>query len=222
MDNYQAHELTAVSLHHVVPHPPERRAEDRQTTLLRIGKLVTARDQRLCMIRNISSAGAMLKLYQPLGVGERIQVEITPDCPVAASVIWEQDDLAGIAFDQPIDVVAALRGGREEGPYRRVARTPRLQLRRLATLCTDDVERAVILCDLSLNGAKIATDAALSRGTEVAIFVEGLHPLAGRARWCHDGHAGIEFDIPMHVDVLADWIGSGSDPDAPEAARPGA
>ena len=62
------------------------------------------------MVRNISRAGAMLRLYQPLDLDAEVQVEITPDCPVAARVIWVQDDLAGVAFAQPIDVVGALRG----------------------------------------------------------------------------------------------------------------
>lgn len=208
MDNYQSHDLTAVSFNPVVPAPPERRGEVRHTSLLRIGKLSTALDQRLCMIRNISSAGAMLKLYQPIGVGEAVDVEVTPDCPVAATVIWTQDDLAGVAFVEAIDVVAVLQGTKAEGPYRRVARTPRLSVRRPATLCTDDVECAVALCDLSLNGAKIETNEALAYDLEVAIFVEGLLPLAGRVRWCHDQRAGVEFHIPMQIDVLADWMGS--------------
>ena len=33
MDNYHAHELTAVSFNPIVPAPPERRTEERQTTL---------------------------------------------------------------------------------------------------------------------------------------------------------------------------------------------
>ncbi|MES2444769.1 MAG: PilZ domain-containing protein [Pseudomonadota bacterium] len=209
MDNYHAHDLTAVSFNPVVPAPPERRTEERQTTLLRVGKLVTAGDERLCMIRNISSAGAMIKLYQPIAVGAAVAVEVTPDCPVAATVIWVQDECAGIAFDVPIDVVAALRGEGQAGPYRRVARTPRLQVRRPALMHTDEIEREVMLCDLSLNGAKIETDAALASDVEVALFVDGLPPLSGRIRWCHDARAGMEFDIPVQMDVLAAWMGGG-------------
>lgn len=209
MDNYHGHELTAVSFNPVVPAPPERRGEERQTTLLRVGKLVTEGDERLCMIRNISSAGAMLKLYQPITVGAAVAVEITPDCPVTATVIWAQDELAGIAFDTPIDVLEALRGERQTGPSRRVARTPRLQVRRPALMHTDDIERDVILCDLSLQGAKIETDADLAYNTEVALFIEGLPPLSGRIRWCHDDRAGLEFDIPVQMDVLALWMSEG-------------
>lgn len=206
MDNYQAHDLTAVSFSEVIPTPPERRGEERHTSLLRVGKLVTAEDQRLCMIRNISSAGAMLKLYQDIEVGASVEVEVTPDCPVAATVIWVQDDLAGVAFAERIDVVAALRGGSRMGPYRRVARTPRLRIHRPATMHTDEIESAVTLCDLSLNGAKFETEADLATGIEVALFVDGLPPLTGRVRWCHDLHAGMEFDIPVQMDVLAEWM----------------
>ncbi|MEI9927283.1 MAG: PilZ domain-containing protein [Sphingomonas sp.] len=208
MESLQSHDLTAVSFGHVVPQPPERRSETRQTTLLRIGKLTTGGHQRLCMIRNISSAGAMLKLYQPIAVDTAVQVEITPDCPVAATVIWIQDDLAGVAFADPIDVLSALRGGREEGPYRRVTRMPRLKVVRPVRMCVEDIECAATLCDLSINGAKIATDQAPPRDAEIALFVDGLPPLTGRVRWCRDGHAGVQFDIPVQVTVLADWIGS--------------
>ncbi len=210
MDNYEAHDLTAVSLSETLPSPPERRTEERHTSLLRVGKLVTAGEQRLCMIRNISNAGAMLRLYQPIEAGVAVEVEITPDCPVPATVLWVQDDLAGIAFAEPIDVVAALKGGSRMGPYRRVARTPRLRVRRPATMHTDDLECDVTLCDLSLNGAKFETEAALASEMEVALFVDGLPPLTGRVRWCHDHHAGMEFDIPVQMDVLAEWMGSGS------------
>ena len=208
MDNYDTHELTAISFNPVVPNPPERRTEPRQTTLLRVGKLVVAGEERLCMIRNISSAGAMLKLYQPLPAGAVVEVEITPDCPVTATVLWADEDLAGIGFEVPIDVVAALRGFKPEGPYRRVARTPRLQIRRPARICTDTLEAAVMLCDMSLNGAKIETGAALEDDSEIALFVDGLPPLAGRVRWCHDNRAGLEFDIPMQMDTLATWVGA--------------
>ena len=210
VDNYEAHDLTAVSFAEVVPSPPERRTEDRHTSLLRVGKLTVGVEQRLCMIRNISSAGAMLRLYQPIEVGVAVEVEVTPDCPVAATVIWVQDDLAGVGFAEPIDVVAALRGGSRMGPYRRVARTPRLRIRRPATMHTDDLESEVTLCDLSLNGAKFETGERLATDMEVALLVDGLPPLTGRVRWCHDLHAGMEFDIPVQMDVLAEWMGAGA------------
>jgi hypothetical protein len=206
VENYETHDLTAVSFGEVIPAPPERRTEQRHTSLLRVGKLVTETEQLLCMIRNISSAGAMLKIYQSLEVGSAVEIEVTPDCPVAATVIWVQEDLAGVAFAEKIDVVAALRGGPRMGPYRRVARTPRLRTRRPATMHTDDIECQVVLCDLSLNGAKIETDAELATDVEVALFVDGLQPLTGRVRWCHDLHAGMEFDIPVQMDVLVAWM----------------
>lgn len=208
MENYEGHELTAVSLGAVLPVPPERRAEDRQTTLLRIGKLMVAGEQRLCMIRNISAAGAMLKLYQPIAVGAAVEVEITPDQPVAAQVIWAEENMAGIAFATTIDVVGALRGVRPEGLHRRIARTPRVQIRRLATLVTEAVEHPVTLCDISLYGAKVETTEKLPIDSEVALFVAGLPPLPGRVRWCHSNRAGLEFDLALAIDRLADWLGA--------------
>jgi len=207
MENYEGHALTAVSLHHTLPQPPERRGEERQTTLLRVGKLLVEGEQRLCVIRNISSAGAMIKLYQPIDEGARIEIEPTPDCPAEATVLWVRDDLAGVAFTDPVDVIAVLKGEGRAGPYRRVARTPRLSVRRPARLCTEDAEFEVLLCDLSLNGAKIVTEQVLVEDSEIALFIDGLPALPGRVRWCHDAMAGMEFDIPIAMDMLAAWIG---------------
>ncbi|MCW3837161.1 PilZ domain-containing protein [Sphingomonas canadensis] len=207
MDSFAGHELTVVSLGSGVPRPPERRTEERATTLLRVGKLVVAGEQRLCMVRNLSSSGAMIRLYQPIPVGSAVMVEVTPEYPVPARVMWCQDDLAGIAFDTRIDVIAALRGEQAGGPYRRVARTPRMRVSRHARLCTDDAERGVLLCDISLNGAKVATDLALPVETEAAVFVDGLPPLAGRVRWARDGYVGMQFDVALKIDTLANWLG---------------
>jgi hypothetical protein len=213
VENYQSHELTAVSLNPVVPRPPERRIEDRTTTLLRAGKLIVGDEQQLCMIRNISSAGAMLKLWRPLATGDTVAVEITPDCPEPATVIWSQDDLAGVAFAKPIDVAQALRGGTREGPYRRIARTPRLRIQAPARLCTEASGWDVDLCEVSLNGARIETPELFFCDEEVTLAVDGLAKVPGRVRWCHDGFAGIEFARPLAMNVLADWVaasGSGS------------
>lgn len=208
MENYAGHELTVVSLNTAVPMPPERRAEERRTTLLRVGKIVVGDEQRLCMIRNLSSAGAMLKLYQPLALGERVQVEVAPEQPVDAEVVWCEEGLAGIAFYERIDVIAALRGGHEAGPYRRIKRIPRVRVSRPARLCTDDSECEVTLCDISPNGACIATGLLLATDTEVALFIDGLPPLTGNVRWNDGSHAGMKFDVSIRVDVLAAWLGS--------------
>lgn len=205
MNSLDGHELTSVSFATDAPQPPERRTEERQTALLRVGKLVIEGEQRLCMIRNISRAGAMLRVYQPVAVGAQVAIEATPDCPVPGTVLWVQDDLAGIEFLQPIDVIATLRGAKTDGPYRRAARTPRLRIDCPAQLGIDAEERAVTVCDLSLNGACVATDPLLAQ-TAVVLRIEGLAALPARIRWCRNGHAGLEFDLPIPVAVLGAWM----------------
>lgn len=208
MESVEGFGRTANSHDCAVAAVPDRRSEPRTTALLRLGKLVVGGEQRLCMIRNVSSAGAMLRLYQPVAADARIEIEITPDCPVAASVVWAEGDLAGIQFDTPIDVVASLRGEVQDRPYRRVARTPRLRLRRPVRMCTAEAETQVILCDISLQGAGIETPVPLSRNSEIALFAEGLPAISGRVRWCREGRAGVEFDLPLGIDVLGGWLGN--------------
>ncbi len=76
MENYEGHELTAVSLGAVLPHPPERRGEDRQTTLLRIGKLVKISANTLqtdCVLMGGDSGGGLFNLNgEVIGIHSRI------------------------------------------------------------------------------------------------------------------------------------------------------
>lgn len=77
----------------------------------------------------------------------------------------------------------------------------RLRVRLPARLVTRTLTKQVILADLSLTGAKVATDAELKLGTEV-VLEWGKFEAFGEVVWCRGQFCGIAFFDPIAQGVL--------------------
>lgn len=79
----------------------ERRAAERQiSVLINAGLLHSGRDA-LCRIRNLSTGGIMVETGLPLGVDDRVMLQLRSGRPVRGTVRWAEAGKAGIAFDDP-------------------------------------------------------------------------------------------------------------------------
>ena len=107
--NLQPAETTLYSLSDAAPGPPdERRHGDRLTTLYRVGSLVIAGSRELCLIRNISAGGMMVRAFCPVPEAARLSVELKCGQSISGTVSWVRDIHVGIRFDHPIDVIDIL------------------------------------------------------------------------------------------------------------------
>ena len=116
--NSQPVETTLYSLSDAPPAPAgdsERRDGDRVMTLYRVGSILVADRRELCLIKNISAGGMMIRLYCEIGDGTPVTVELKSGQPIGGRISWIRDQNAGIAFDQPIDVIDVLSTAME-GP----------------------------------------------------------------------------------------------------------
>src|SRR5688572_9075548 len=95
---------TGFSLSEQVPMPPERRQQERQITILRVGILVIDGRRELCLIRNISAGGLLAHVYGPLRSDQEVTVELKSNQQIGGRIIWTEDGNAGIAFDAPVDI----------------------------------------------------------------------------------------------------------------------
>ena len=118
---HQPVETTLYSLAATAPGRPDRRSSERYLSLLRVGAIEIAGCRELCLIRNISVGGMMIRAYSKITAGTRLSVELKQGDPVAGVVQWVEDDLTGVAFDVPIDVVGLL-ASTAEGPRPRLPR----------------------------------------------------------------------------------------------------
>src|SRR6478752_9915340 len=73
-----AFESTTVSLSTAVPRPAERRADERLSAMLRVGKLTQADGyEQLIKVKNLSAGGVMAIVTRAPQVGEKVHVELS-------------------------------------------------------------------------------------------------------------------------------------------------
>lgn len=182
----------------------DRRADFRMMTTLRVGKITCNGDQELCLIRNISHGGLMLRVFADRQVGDTVTVELKSDCVVSGTVAWAKDENVGVTFAEPVDALEVLRNAR--GPDGRFPRAPRLDLHTRAKLRGGDADWSVELRDLSQGGAKIKVQDTLAVGEETTLIVGGLKPVKAIVRWQVGDHAGLAFIGTIPLADLVGWM----------------
>jgi hypothetical protein len=196
-------ETTLYSLSGRAPEPEERREGDRHLTLFRVGTMAVDGRRELCLIKNISAGGAMLRLYSgSMKLEQRLTVELKCGQPLTGSIAWVRDPNVGLAFDQPIDVIAMLSQS-EDGPRPRM---PRIETRSFCTLREGATFVRARACDISQGGIKVETSASFTRNAEVVVSLPSLPPQPGVVRWTADGCAGITFNRLLRLPLLIEWL----------------
>ena len=194
-------ETTLYSLSETPPPAPDRRHDERYLSLFRVGALTIGERRELCLIRNVSAGGMMIRPYCAIPEGTRLTVELKQDQPVSGTVLWVRDDCIGVTFDEPVDVLALLSS--EEGPKPRM---PRIEVESGASIRLEDEIHAATVLNVSQGGAKVRCQAELPLGPEVIVAVTGLEPCRAVVRWKDHGYYGITFNRVLPLAVLVDWL----------------
>lgn len=199
---HQPVETTLYSLAATAPGRPDRRSSERYLSLLRVGAIQIAGRRELCLIRNISAGGMMIRAYSKISAGTRLCVELKQGDPVSGEVQWVEDDLTGVAFDAPIDVVGLL-ASTVEGPRPRL---PRIEIDCLAWVREGaEVVRAKAV-NISQGGVCIETTARLMPGADVVVTLARLTPAAGVVKWNSERGCGIGFNRVLPLAQLVAWL----------------
>ena len=199
-------ETTLYSLSNEPPRPSERRGDERHITLFRVGAIILGDQRELCLIRNISAGGMMLRLFTSVDVGQAISIELKNGVSVSGSVGWIKDGQVGVAFDQPIDVLDFLSN--EDGPRPRM---PRIETGAIIQVRQGASTFRLRACDISQGGVKVALTAELLLDGEVVISLPGMAPQPGTVRWVAGRFAGLSFNRPLALPDLVKWLRSRRD-----------
>lgn len=189
-------ETTRYSLSSAAPERPERRQDDRYVSLLRVGALVVAGRRELCLIRNISAGGMMIRPYSPLAPGTRVSVELKHGETVSGVAQWSENGLVGVTFDEAIDVLELLSASGETPR----PRMPRIDLDCSAVVrCDGDVFRVRVV-NISQGGICVSSSADVAINANVVVSLTGLHAAASVVKWRDGDCYGIGFNrvYPVH------------------------
>ena len=195
-------ETTLYSLADAPPERSDRRDSDRQLTLFRVGLLVIDGRRELCLIKNISAGGMLIRAYCAIEPGTRVAIELKCGEPVDGTVRWIDGDSIGVAFDQPIDVVGLLATSME-GPRPRM---PRVQVDCIAWIREGAITHRVQALDVSQGGIKVSSNRDLPAGADVMVTLPGLPPVAGVVRWRDSGNYGVTFNKVVPLPLLVGWL----------------
>jgi hypothetical protein len=198
-------ETTLYSLSDEAPGPTDesdRREGDRLTTLYRVGSILIDQKRELCLIKNISAGGMMIRLYCKIAQDTPVTVELKSGQPISGTISWTRDHHAGISFDQPIDVIDIL-STTMDGPRPRM---PRIKINCFATVRDGANSLRVRVCDVSQGGAKISCETLLPQGADVIVTLPGLPPQPGLACWTDGGFTGVTFNRLLPLGELVAWL----------------
>jgi hypothetical protein len=200
-----AFESTTVSLSTAVPRPAERRADERLSATLRVGKL-TGPDgtEQLIKVKNLSAGGIMAIVPRAPQVGEQVKVELSSQ-QIPASVAWTREGMAGIKFDQNVDLGELLAGRKPRHGFR--PRPPRLEIPCKASVRVGKTYYTVDVHDISLGGIKVQPIEEYCVGKKVVVVVESLKPIKGEVRWYSERRAGIVFEKSLDFNELSEGVG---------------
>lgn len=183
----------------------DRRAEKRETMVLRVGLLEAAGKSAFCLVKNISSAGVQVKLYGSIAAGCEVLLKVGDEGALRGRLIWAREDIVGIKFEHSLDPSTLLRVTQKLASSSRRS-SPRVNAPARAILRTGGRTLSAELCDISVSGAKIRTQKAIKPGPSVLLTLPGLPTIRAHVRWAQDDELGLFFDCPLPIQIIASWL----------------
>jgi hypothetical protein len=184
------------------PVTADRRDGHRTLTIFRVGSLIIEERRELCLIKNVSAGGMLVKAYCPVAAGTRLSIELKCGEPVDGTARWIKGDTVGVEFDELVDVVALLASSME-GPRPRM---PRIEVDCVATLRDGADAHQVDLRDVSQGGLKIVSKRPFLVDGDVVVTLPGLPSFAGIVRWQNAGFYGVKFNKVLPLPMLVGWL----------------
>ena len=200
---FQPVETTLYSLSDAPPAADsDRREGQRHMTLYRVGSILVDGRRELCLIKNISAGGMMVRLYCSISEATPVSVELKSGQPIIGRISWIRDCNAGIEFDRPVDVIDILSASMD-GPRPRM---PRIEAQCHATLRDGSNMLRVRVCDVSQGGVKVECTTILPQGADVVVTLPGLEPQPGYVCWIDGGFIGVAFNRFIPLGELIAWL----------------
>ena len=195
-------ETTVYSMSPEPPPQPERRTDERHLTLFRVGSILIDGRRELCLVKNISAGGALVRAYCRLKADLEIRIELKEQQPISGRVNWVKGTDAGITFDERVHI-EDLQKSNGDGPRPRM---PRVEVRCVVFVREGATTNRAKLINISQGGMSVESGSRLKVGSDVTVTLPGLAPQAAVVRWSEGSRYGISFNTVLSLAGLTEWL----------------
>jgi hypothetical protein len=158
--------------------------------------------RELCLIKNISEGGMMIRPYCDLAEGTALTIELKTGFSVNCTVTWLREGSVGVEFASPVDLVEILSSA-DQGPRPRM---PRIEVDCLAVVRDGGVTHRMRVHDVSQGGVKLESKVSLADGAALVVSLPGLDAQPGAVRWNEGGYVGVTFNRLLPLTDLVTWL----------------
>ena len=185
--------------------PPDQRAAQRFTLLLRVGKLVTPSGEFLCVLRDVSNRGIKARLFHDLPVDQGCELELNGGARYRLERVWQRDDHAGFRFaESSIDIHQLIE---EAGPFPKRHVRLRLKQPMPLLLSANGLTLPAQLSDISQHGAAVELNQRLAIGQQLRLDAAQFPAIHARVLWRRGMLHGLVFQEGFRLDALAELAG---------------
>jgi len=195
-------ETTVYSLSADPPPDRERRVDERHLTVFRVGSIIIGEQRELCLVKNISAGGTLVRAYCALQPDQRVEIELKEGQPIGGAVNWIRGTDAGITFDEPVDVLDLIRTS-STGPRPRM---PRVEVSAVCFVREGAILHRSNVHNISQGGLSVETANPLTVGGDVTVSLPGLAPRDAVVRWNEGATYGIAFNSVLPLATLVEWL----------------
>ena len=195
-------ETTLYSMSAEPPAEGNRRADERHLTLFRVGTIIIGDRRELCLVKNISAGGTLIRAYCPLQPDMKIHIELKERQPVSGVVTWIKGTDAGITFDERVDIIDLLKAsGNDPRP-----RMPRIEVRCVCFVRDGAVLHRSTMQNISQGGLSVETPNGLNVNADVTVTIPGLPTQGAVVRWADGNRYGLSFNTVLPLAGLTSWL----------------
>lgn len=178
----------------------EQRSAPRFTLLIRAAKLIVDdTGEFLCVVRDVSSSGIKIRLFNPLPDHASLCLEMSNGERYRIEMVWQEGEYAGFRFVDEVDIARLLDEAHGAFPKRQV----RLRIQLDAILHSGGEAVRVAFQDISQQGACIDCDKWLLMNELVRVETGVLPAIYAKVRWRSHPRYGLLFEQTFKLDELA-------------------
>lgn len=170
------------------------------------GALIAGGNRHPCTIRKIAPRGATVGATRvEAAAGTPLALELVNGLRRSGRVEWSRAGEIGLAFAEPVDIVALINRNLVAQPAERRA-MPRVEVRQpLHVKWCENLEPAVIR-NISSNGLQVEGARLPPVGTLTSLFVEGINLPPAELVWRQGQLAGFELFEELRWSSLIAWV----------------